>query len=105
MSVRIRPNDLIAVTAGKDRGRQGRVMRVLPKEEKVIVEGINFVTRHIGHRQNVRQSGRTQQEAPLHISNVKIVCPGCNKPSKLGSRILEDGSKVRVCKACNEVLE
>jgi large subunit ribosomal protein L24 len=63
------------------------------------------VTRHLGHQQGVRQSGMTTQESPLDMSNIRIVCPTCDKPSRIGTRILEDGSKVRVCKACDEVLE
>ena len=99
MSFGIRRNDQVLITAGKDRGKQGRVIRFEKKKNRV------FVTRHLGHQHGVRQSGLTTQEAPLDMSNIRIVCPTCNKPSRVGTRILEDGSKVRICKACDEVLE
>ncbi len=105
MSYSIRRNDTVVVLAGKDRGKRGRVIRLVPREHRIVVEGVNMITRHIGHRHGVRQTGRVRQEAPLNLSNVKLVCPQCDKPSRLGSRFLEDGTKVRICKACNEVLE
>lgn len=105
MAYRIRRNDMVVVLAGKDRGKQGRVVRVIPRQKRIVVEGVNVITRHIGRRSGVRQTGLVQQEAPLDLSNVKIVCPSCEKPSRVGSRFLEDGTKVRICKACNEVLE
>ena len=105
MSYGIRRNDQVIVTAGKDRGKTGRVTRVQSAKNRVVIEGINIVTRHLGQQNNVRQGGPVQQEAPVHISNVKIICPGCNKSSKIKARFLEDGSKVRICQACSEVLE
>ena len=68
---------MIVVLSGKDRGKQGRVVKVLPRVQRVVVEGVNMITRHIGRRSGVRQTGLIQQEAPLHISNIKIVCPSC----------------------------
>ena len=105
MAFGIRRNDQVLITAGKDKGKQGRVIRFEKKKNRVFVEGLNLVTRHIGQQQGVRQSGLTTQEAPLNMSNIRIVCPTCDTPSRVGTRILEDGSKVRICKACDEVLE
>ena len=105
MAYGIRRNDMVVVITGKDRGKQGRVVRMLPRERRIVVEGVNMITRHVGRRSGVRQTGLIQQEAPLALSNVKIVCPSCEKPSRIGSRFLEDGTKVRICKACNEILE
>ena len=105
MAFGIRRNDQVLITAGKDRGKQGRVIRFEKRKNRVYVEGLNLVTRHLGQQRGVRQSGLTTQEAPLDMSNIRIVCPTCEKPSRIGTRILEDGSKVRICKACDEVLE
>ena len=105
MSFRVRRNDVVVVLAGKDKGKRGTVVRVIPREKRIVVEGVNIISRHIGQRHGVRQTGIIQQEAPLDLSNVKLICPRCDKPSGIGSRFLEDGVKVRVCKACNEVLE
>ncbi len=105
MAFGIRRNDQVLITAGKDKGKQGRVIRFEKKKNRVFVEGLNLVTRHIGQQKGLRQSGMTTQEAPLNMSNIRIVCPTCDTPSRVGTRILEDGSKVRICKACDEVLE
>ena len=105
MAYHIRRDDTVVVVAGKERGKQGKVVRVLPRRDRIVVEGVNFITRHIGRRSGVRQTGRVQQEAPLHVSNVRIVCSLCEQPSRIGSRMLEDGTKVRICKACDQVLE
>ena len=78
---------------------------MLPKHDKVLVEGINLVKRHQRPRPNVRQSGIIEREAPLHISNVMLVCTKCGKPTRSGHRFLADGTKVRVCRRCGEVTD
>jgi len=103
--VKIRKNDTVLVIAGKDKGKKGKVRFAYPKHERVIVEGINFVKRHTRARGAVRQAGIIEQEAPLHISNVMLVCTKCNRPSRVGSRILADGRKVRLCHSCQEVID
>ncbi len=105
MGFGIRRNDQVVITAGRDKGKRGRVIRLEPRKNRLFVEGLNIVTRHLGQQGGTARGGLTTKEAPLNISNVKIVCPSCDEDSRIGTRILGDGTKVRVCKACNEVLE
>ena len=102
---RIRKDDEVLVITGKNRGRRGRVLRVLPREERVVVEGVNVVKRHLKARPPVRQAGIVEREAPIHWSNVVLVCPKCHRGVRVGFRVEEDGRKVRVCKACGEVVD
>jgi large subunit ribosomal protein L24 len=103
--MKIRKNDTILVIAGKDKGKKGKVRFAHPKDEKIVVEGINFIKRHTRARGTVRQAGIIELEAPLHVSNVMLLCSKCNHPTRVGSRILQDGRKVRVCRVCNEVID
>ena len=100
----IRQNDTVVVIAGKDKGKRGKVQRIITEQNRVVVEGINMVKRHLRPRPGLRQAGIVQKEAPLHISNVKLLCPSCGKPARLRINFLEDGSKARVCKLCREVI-
>ena len=97
----IRKNDNVLVTAGKDRGKRGRVLRVLPDKNRLVVEGVNFVKRHTkpNPSKNVK-GGVMEREAALHASNVQLVCPECGAPTRVGRRLLEDGRKVRICRKC-----
>ncbi len=101
----IRKNDTVLVIAGKDRGKKGRVRFAYPKKERLLVEGINFVKKHSRARGAVRQAGIIEREAPIHISDVMLVCNKCNKPARVGSRFLADGRKVRFCRSCGEVID
>ena len=102
----IRKNDNVTVTTGKDRGKQGRVLKVLPEKNRVIVEGVNFIKRHTKpNPQRQIKGGVVEREAPLHASNVQLVCPECGKPTRLGKKILGDGRKVRICRKCEGVVD
>lgn len=104
--IQIKKADTVAVLAGKDINKQGKVLYVFPKKKRVVVEGVNFIKRHTrGNPQRGVQSGVITREASIHLSNVMLVCPKCNRPSRFGKTILNDGSKVRVCKKCHEILE
>lgn len=103
--MRIRRGDTVVVIAGKEKGKTGRVERQLIKEKRVVIEGLNLITRHMKPRPGVRQSGRVQQEAPLHISNIMLVCNKCGRPVRPTLRSLETGSKVRACPKCKEVID
>lgn len=103
--MKIRKNDQVVVLTGDDGGRRGRVHQSYPREGRVLVEGINMVKRAMKRRGNVRQAGIVEREAPVHMSNVMLVCPKCSKPTRVRFRFLEDGSKVRVCKKCLEVID
>jgi len=101
----IRKNDTVLVIAGKDKGKKGKVRFAYPKEEKLIVDGVNYIKRHARATGQARQAGIIELEAPMHISKVMYVCDKCNKPARIGFRFLEDGKKVRYCKACQEVID
>ena len=102
----IRKNDNVVVTTGKDRGKRGRVMRVVPDKNRVIVEGVNVIKRHTkpNPQRNVK-GGVVEREAALHASNVQLVCPECGKPTRIGKKVLGDGRKVRVCRKCEGVVD
>ena len=100
---KLRRDDTVLVIAGKDRGKQGKVRLVNPKESRLVIEGVNIVKRHMKARGMARQAGIIQKEAPLHVSNVMLLCKSCHQPTRVGFRHLEDGRKVRFCKRCDEV--
>ena len=101
----IRRDDTVLVIAGKDRGKKGKVRFAHPKNGRLIVEGINFVKKHARATGQARQAGIIELEAPLHVSNVMLLCSRCNRPSRVGFRFLEDGRKVRICRSCHEVID
>lgn len=103
--MRLRANDNVLVIKGRDKGKQGRIQQVLPKDNRVLVDGINVVKRHQKPSGRVRQGGIILKELPLRVSNVMLVCPNCNAPTRIGYRFLADNSKARVCKKCEEVIE
>lgn len=105
MGLRIKKEDTVLVISGKEKGKKGRVLSVLPSKEGVIVEKINLIKRHMKPNRKYTQGGIIEKEAPIHISNVMLVCPKCNKPTRIGNRLLESGKKVRVCKKCQEVID
>ena len=102
----IRKNDSVVVTTGKDRGKRGRVLKVLPEKNRVVVEGVNFIKRHTKpNPQRQIKGGLVEREASLHASNVQILCPECGAPTRIGRRVLEDGRKVRICRKCEGVVD
>jgi large subunit ribosomal protein L24 len=102
----IRKNDNVLVTAGKDRGKRGRVLKVLPEKNRVVVEGVNFIKRHTKpNPQRQIKGGLVEREASLHASNVQLVCPECGVPTRLGRKVLGDGRKVRICRKCEGVVD
>ncbi|MBN2462974.1 MAG: 50S ribosomal protein L24 [Dehalococcoidia bacterium] len=103
--MKIRKNDTVLVIAGKDRGKKGKVRKALPKKIEIIVEGVNMVKRHSRARREARQAGIIELEAPMAVSNVMLICNKCNKPTRVGSRFLDDGRKARICRSCYEVLD
>lgn len=105
MSLKLRKNDTVAVMTGKDRGKKGRVIEVLPKQGRVLVEGINYRKVHQRPTRANPKGGIVQMEGTLHISNVLLVCPRCSKVARVGYSFLADGTKQRICKKCREILE
>ncbi len=98
-------NDTVEIIAGNDRGKRGKVLRVLPKSSRLVVEGVNFIHRHTKPRSQGDQGGIIEKEAPVHVSNVKLVCSKCNKGVRIRTKILADRSKTRVCAQCGEMIE
>lgn len=103
--VSIKRNDTVVVIAGKEKGKRGKVLVVLPEKERVIVERVNFVKRHQRPTQKVKQGGIIEREGSLHISNVMLVCGKCDKPTRTGVQVLADGRRARVCRKCNEIVD
>ena len=102
----IRRNDTVMVTTGKDRGKRGRVLRLLPTTNRLVVEGVNMIKRHTrpNPQRNI-QGGILEREGALHASNVQIVCPECGAQTRIGHKILGDGRKVRICRKCEGVVD
>ncbi len=102
----VRKNDTVVVVGGKDRGKRGRVLSVLPDRNRVIVEGVNFIKRHTrpNPQKNIK-GGIVEREVALHASNVQIVCPECGAPTRIGHQILGDGRKVRICRKCDGAVD
>jgi large subunit ribosomal protein L24 len=100
----IHKNDTVTVIAGKDRMKTGRVLAVYRATDRALIEGVNYVKKHLRKVRQDRESGILQKESPIHISNLMLRCPKCNKPARIGIRRLQDGSKVRFCKKCLEVI-
>jgi large subunit ribosomal protein L24 len=103
--MKIHKNDTVLIIAGKDRGKKGKVRKALLGKDSVIVEGFNLIKRHSKTKGKTRQAGIIELEAPIHISNVMVICNKCNKPARVGSRVLEDGKKARYCHSCSEIID
>jgi len=107
--MRVRKNDQVLVLAGNYKGKKGKVLKVFPEEHRVIVEGVNYIKRHSRPTQQNPQGGIIEKEGPIHVSNVMVICPKCNTPSKMGHETVVDETRnkknrVRVCKNCGEML-
>ncbi len=105
MGLGIRKNDRVIVLSGKEKGKEGRVLSVLHKKQRVIVERINMIKRHMKPSRQYAQGGIIEKEGSIHLSNVMLVCPRCQRPTRIGNKPLEDGRKVRICKKCREVID
>ncbi len=105
MGVKVKRNDRVKVITGKDKGKIGKVLHVDRKKMRVIVEGLNIVKKAKRPDQQNQKGGIIDIEAPIHISNVMVVCPKCNKPVRVKKKTLDDGKRVRICGKCGEVLD
>src|SRR5512132_3625486 len=104
--IRLRKNDVVEVIAGRDSGKRGKVLVVLPEKNRVIVQGVNFIKRHTrpNPQRNIK-GGIAEREAPIHASNVMVVCGECGERTRIGSKKLADGDKARICRKCDGVLD
>ena len=103
--MKIQVDDNVLVTKGRDRGRKGSVQRIFEDKGRLIVEGVNIVSRHMKPNPQLRQTGIVQKELSIPIANVMLICPLSGEPTRVGMRRLADGSKARICKDCKEVIE
>jgi large subunit ribosomal protein L24 len=101
----VRKGDTVVVVAGKERGKRGRVLRVIPEKSRVLVERINMIKKHQRPTQKLRQGGIIEREGPIHLSNVMLVDPTTDKPTRIGMRALADGKKARVTKKSGEIID
>ena len=100
----IRKNDIVTVISGEERGKTGKVLNVDTSSNRILVEGVNFIWKHLRRSQQHPHGARIQKEASLHVSNVKIVCQSCNKPTRAVAKKLDDGDKARICKKCHQAV-
>ena len=105
VKVKIRRGDTVLVLSGRERGKRGKVLIVLPARQRIVVERVNFIKRHQRPTQKVRQGGIIEREGSLHVSNVMLVCGKCDRATRTGKQVLSDGRRVRVCKKCNEIVD
>lgn len=100
----LKKNDQVKVLAGRDKGKNGKIIKIIADKDRVVVEKVNLIKKHQKPDQKSK-GGIVEKEASIHLSNLMFLCPKCNKASRVGVRILQDGNKTRVCKKCNELLD
>ena len=101
----VKKDDRVMVLSGKEKGKIGKVLKVLPKKDRVLIEKINMIKRHTRPGGVAAKGGIIEKEGSLHISNVALICPKCTDPSRIGHKVLDDGSRVRVCRRCGETID
>jgi large subunit ribosomal protein L24 len=104
-SIHVRRGDTVGVITGRERGKRGKVLRILTAKGRVLVEHVNMIKKHQRPTQKLRQGGIIEREGPLALSNVLVICARCDKPSRTGVKVLGDGRKVRVCRRCGESVD
>ena len=102
--MRIKKNDVVKVMSGESRGKTGKIMRVIPETGTAVVQGINLLWKHMRRSNQYPHGARIQKEAPIHMSKLRLVCPNCSKPTKVGYKITESGVKNRICRKCSQVV-
>ncbi len=104
--IRLKKNDLVEVTAGRDAGKRGKILKVIPEKNRVIVQGVGFVKKHTkpNPQRNIK-GGIAEREAPIHASNVMIICGECGERTRIGAKRLTDGRKIRICRKCEGALD
>lgn len=105
MGLGIKKNDTVLVLTGDEKGKKGRVRTVEPGNNRLLIESVNMIKKHMKPSKKYSQGGIIEKEASIHRSNVMLVCPKCDKPTRIGNNILENGKKIRVCGQCREVVE
>jgi large subunit ribosomal protein L24 len=101
----LKKNDKVMVMAGKEKGKVGKILKVFPEKDRAVVEKVNYIKRHSRAGGKTSKGGIIEKEAPIHVSNLMLICGKCTDPVRVGHRRLEEGKTVRVCKKCGEILE
>lgn len=104
MKLHVKKGDTVTILSGKDKGKQGKIISAMPDKAKVVVEGINKVKRHSKPSMKVPQGGIISKEMPLHVCKVQLICPACNKPTRIAHKLI-NGKNARICKKCGETIE
>lgn len=105
MGLGIKKNDTVSVITGEEKGKKGRVLSVDRQKNRLLVESLNMIKKHMKPNKQFSQGGIIDREAPIQRSNVMLVCPKCDKPTRIGNTVLENGKKIRSCKKCGEVID
>ncbi len=100
----LKKNDNVYVKTGKDKGKKGKILRLFPQRQRALVEGVNMVKKHMRPTRDNPKGGIFSMESPIHVSNLMLVCSRCSKPTKVGFKVLTDGTKKRMCKKCHEII-
>ena len=100
--LKIKKNDKVRIVKGKDKGKSGKVLRINGRDGQVFVEGINMINKHTRQKDQSKPGGIIKKEGPVNIANIRVICPNCGKPARMGFDIRESGEKARVCKKCNQ---
>jgi large subunit ribosomal protein L24 len=101
----IKKDDTVMVVAGKEKGKSGKVIRIIRKKDAIVIDRLNFVKRHLKAGASHGKGGIMEKEAPIHISNIQLLCKKCNLPTRIGKKTLEDGRRMRVCRKCGEAID
>jgi large subunit ribosomal protein L24 len=101
----VKKGDIVQVISGKEKGKSGKILKAYPAKERVIIEHLNMIKKHTKRRSQGQGGGIIEREGTIHVSNVMLICPGCKKATRVGKKFLEDGTKVRFCKKCGEVVD
>ena len=101
----VKKNDIVKVLSGKEKGKSGKILKAYPVKSRVIVEHLNMIKKHTKRSNQGQGGGIIEREGTIHVSNLMLVCPSCKQATRIGKKFLEDGSKVRSCKKCGEVVD
>jgi large subunit ribosomal protein L24 len=102
--MKVNKNDTVLVISGNDKGKKGKILKVFPAKQRIIVEGVHFIKRHTKKSNKNPQGGIVEKEGSINASNVMVICGRCNQPTRIGRKRLEDGKRARVCRKCNEMI-
>jgi large subunit ribosomal protein L24 len=101
----VKKNDIVQVISGKEKGKSGKILKAYPAKGRIIIEHLNMIKKHTKRRSQGQGGGIIEREGTIHVSNVMLLCPSCKQPTRIAKKFLEDGTRVRCCKKCGEVVD